>query len=86
MKLREIVTESAQSVYIVISGSVGGGAHPGKYRIRSMEKRNGGYDVGIKSWADGFLFVPDSGIKGVTFKMKNGMPISPGQADQLINS
>jgi len=82
MKLNEI---AAEPVYLKVSGSHrAGGLNSGKYRVKSMEQRDDGYDVGITSWADGFIFVPNRTTKGLMFVAKNGMPISPPQAAQRM--
>ena len=82
MKLNEI---AAEPVYLRVSGSHrAGGLNSGKYRVRSMERRDDGFDVGIKSWTDGFIFVPDRTTKELMFVAKNGQPLTPMQAAQRI--
>jgi len=82
MKLNEI---AAEPVYLKVSGSHrSAGLNSGKYRVRSMERENDGYRVGIKSWTNGFIFVPDRTTKEMMFVAKNGMPISPPQAAQRM--
>ena len=84
MKLNEI---AAEPVYLKVSGSHrSAGLNSGKYRVRSMEQEDDGFKVGIKSWTDGFIFVPNRTTKELMFVARNGQPLSPMQAAQRMQA
>lgn len=83
MRLDEV---SAEAVYLKVSGSHrAGGLNSGRYRVKSMEKVDGGYDVGITSWTDGLIFVPERTTRELMFTNKQRMPITPTMAYSMLH-
>lgn len=83
MRLDEIA--SAEPVYLKIKGQYAqAGVRAGKYRVKSMTQLENGFDVGVTSWADGTMFVPDRTNKDLMFVSKSGQPITPARAYSIL--